>query len=137
MSSISISALSIFEPLIFHIGAVEPADVIGIEHRLHRLDGFQRLANLFEQRSLQHAGVGRRFVGVIFKNVPAAEDQVFHSGQRNEILDLGRPAIGALAEPDGAQLRQGPDRLAEPTLYRLHAGHERGADRAHARNQDP
>ena len=40
----------------------------------------------------------------------------FKPGQRDEILDLGRAAVGALAQADGGELRERADRLAEPRL---------------------
>ena len=95
------------------LGPCNAPHVIGIEDRLHRLDRFQRLANFLEQRRLQHLGVYRGFVGVVVENVPAAEDQVFDLGQRNEIVDLGGAAFRPLSQPDGAELGERSDGCAQ------------------------
>ncbi len=76
----------------------------------------ERLLHLLEQRLLEHPGLQRGFVGVVFENVPAAEDQVVQAGQRNEILDLGAAAIGALPQADGGQLGERSDRLGPAGL---------------------
>ena len=110
MSSISISAWSILEPAGLHVGAVEALDEILVEHRLHRLDGRERFLELLEQRHIQHAGLDRGFVAVVLENVPGADFEVFQLGQRDEILDCGAAAIGALAQADGAQLGERADR---------------------------
>ena len=85
MSSISICALSILVPLGLHVGTVDAADVLGIEHRLHRTDGGKRLLHLLEQVLIENLGVGRGFIGRVFVNIPAAEDQIVQDrpGARN------------------------------------------------------
>ena len=56
------------------------------------------------------------FVGGVFENVPAAEDQIVQAGQRNEILDVRGAAVGALAEADGGQLRERSDGQSKSAL---------------------
>ena len=51
-------------------------------------------------------------VGRVFVNIPAAEDQIVKSGERDEILDHRGAIIGALAQPDGGKLGQRADGLA-------------------------
>ena len=85
---------------------------------------------------VEHARIRRRFVHVVFENVPAGEDQVVESGERDEFLDLGRAAVGALAQAHGAHLGERSDRLGEPFADGFDAGDERGRHRAHARDHD-
>ena len=88
--------------------------VVLVEDGLHRPNRFQRLANFFEQRFLQHLGVYRGLVGVVVENVPTAEDQVFDFGERNEILNLGRAAFRTLTQTDGAELGERSDGWPSP-----------------------
>src|SRR5215813_3399664 len=79
--------------------AVEFLDIIAVEHSLARFDRPQKRLDLVEQLLLEHSGMDGRFVRVFLKDVPAGEDQVFEAGQRDELADLGRPALGALTQP--------------------------------------
>ncbi len=90
----------------FDIWSVQPLHVVLVEHSLHRLNRFQRLANFFEQRRLQNIGIGSGLIGVIVENVPAPEYQVLNLGQWNKVLNARRPAVGTLAQPDRSQLRE-------------------------------
>ncbi len=99
---------------LLHVRAVQVLHVILVEDRLARLDGRQERLHLVEQRMVEHAGIARRRVHVVVEDVPAGEDQVAQVGQRHKVLDLGRAALGALAQADGAHLRQRPDGLAMP-----------------------
>ena len=84
----------------------------------------------------EHGGVGGGFVGGIGEKVPAAEDQIFERGERDEILDRRGAILGALAEANGAQLRDRADRLRAVVANQVHAGHEGGGHGAHADGQD-
>ena len=76
------------------VGTVDAADVFGIEHGLHGLDRRERLLELGQQCGLQHLGVDGGFVGGVFVDIPASENQVVEPGERNEILDPGgRPSV--------------------------------------------
>ena len=86
---------------------------------------------------VEHAGLAGRRVHVVFEDVPAGEDQVIEPGERNEVLDLGRAAVGALAEADGAHLRQRSDGAGDSFAHGFHAGDEGGRDGAHTGNHDP
>ena len=79
----------------------------------------------------------RRFVRRVVENIPAAEDQIVQTGQRNKILDHRAAALGAFPEADGSKLCERTNGLAEAALYRFNPRHERGADRSNAGNQDP
>ncbi len=118
------------------VGTVDAADVFRIEHRLHRLDGRERFFQLREQGRLQHLGIDGGFVGGVFVDVPASEDQIVETGQRHEILDLGRAAIGALSQADGRKLRERADRQSEAALDCFHAGDEGGGNGADTGDQD-
>ena len=54
---------------------------------------------------------------------------------RDEILDRRRAAFGALAQANGAELRQRADRLRRRVAHQVHAGHERGGHGSHAHGE--
>jgi CheY-like chemotaxis protein len=68
--------------------------------------------------------------------VPGAELQAGERGQRDEIGDARRAVVGALAEADGAHLRERPDGLGDPPADHLDPGDEGGGDGAEAGEQD-
>ena len=136
MSSISCSARSIFDvpfftfgPLSFLTYACSNTAGIGLIASSSALS-WSRCSRV------EHAGAHRRLVRVVREDVPAAEHDVVELGERDVVLDRGRVVVGALAEADVPDLRQRADRLAEAAADRLHAGDERGRDRAHAGQQD-
>ena len=118
------------------VRAVEPLDVLAIEHRRQRLDRRQLVLDLIEQLLLEHAGGLGRLVAVVLEDVPAAEDEVVETGERHELADGRRAALGALAEPDGAHLRERPDRLRDALADRHDAGNCRRADGAETDEQN-
>ena len=89
-----------------HVRPVDPLHVLLIEHRFHRLNGFQRLPQFFQQRRLQNAGIHRRLIRVVFENIPAAEYQILKFRQRNKVLNARSPAFCSLAQPHRSQLRE-------------------------------
>src|SRR5208337_2995041 len=117
------------------IGAADVAHVVLVEHRLHRMNFFQRRAHLLQERGIEDRGVARRFVGAVFVNVPSAEFEIFQFGERNEVLDQRRASLGALAQANGGELGQRSDRRAQPALNRLDSGDEGRADSADAGQQ--
>ena len=88
------------------VRAVEPLHVTLIEDRGPRLDGFELGFDLIEKRLLEHARGACRLIGVLFENIPAAENDVVEINERNRVFDLRRAPFGAFAEPDRAHLRQ-------------------------------
>jgi hypothetical protein len=86
----------------FHVWAVQALDIFLVENGLHRPDRGERLFELIEQRGIEHTGLCRRFVGVVFEDIPAADDDVFQASQGHEIADGGAAAFRALAQADGA-----------------------------------
>src|SRR5258708_32484982 len=88
-----------------HVRPVDLLDVVVIEHGLHWLDGAEASLHFIEQIALQHTGVAGRRVHVVFENVPAGEDPIIQPGERNELLDFWRPAVGALSQTNGSHLR--------------------------------
>ncbi len=60
----------------FDVGAVEALDVELVEDRGQRLDGFKIGLELLEKLFVEHLGVSRGFVHVVFEDVPAGEDDV-------------------------------------------------------------
>ena len=83
----------------FDVFASKSFDELGKENGGH---GFDLLELVFDFEQVifgQYFGVGRRFVCVVFEEIPTAEHQVVQACQRNEILDHRRTGIGAFAEP--------------------------------------
>ncbi len=105
-----------------------------IEDGFARLDRAQQRFDLVEQFAIENAGLPSSGVHVVLKNVPAGEDQIVEAGQGDELLDLGRARVGALAETNGCHLRDRTDGLGDSLAYGFDAGHKCGRDRAHARN---
>ena len=113
--------------------ALEPLDVLLVEHRRHRLDGLEEVADRLQVLvPVEHAGLDRGGVPVVRHRVPGAEDQVVERGERHEVADEGRPPLGALAQPDGAHLGERADRPAAAPAHVLHAGDEGRRHRAEA-----
>ncbi len=116
--------------------AVELANVVAIEHRLHRLDRFEIFANLIQKRRLEHTGVACGRVAVFREHVPATAHDVVDVGERHEVRDARCPFVGAFPESDRAHLRQRTDRLGEAAPRGGHTGDERSGDGAESREQD-
>ena len=86
---------------------------------------------------VEDTGVDGGVVGVGLVRVPGAEDDVVEVGERDEVLDQRHVVVGALAEADGAHLRERADGVAFAALGELDAGDERGGDGAEADAEDP
>jgi hypothetical protein len=119
------------------VGGREPGDVAWVEDCRVGPDHFQLLADDVQVLLLQHAGEDRGIVGVVGEGVPSAEDQIFEAGERYEVLDLGHPVLGALAQANRAQLGQGSDGLGEALLDQLGTCDKRGRYCPHPRDQYP
>ena len=85
-----------------------------------------------ERFLVQHLGVRGRLVDVVFKNSQPVKTMSFKIGQRNKILDQWRLVVGALAQADGAHLRQRTDRLGQSAAHGLNAGDHCGGHGAQA-----
>ncbi len=116
---------------LLHVGAVEALHVLAVEHGRHRTNLLELGADLVEQCRLENARRLGGLVGVVFEDVPAAKHHVVERGQRNEVLDERRTALGALAEPHRSHLRQRADRLGQTAADGEDAGDGRRADGAH------
>ena len=57
-------------------------------------------------------------------------------GDGDEVFDERAAVVGALAETDGAHLRERTDGLGEAAADGFDAGDERGGDGSHAGNHD-
>src|SRR6266853_146432 len=86
---------------------------------------------------IQDTCIRRRLVRVVPENVPAAKAEVLQLGKRNEFLDERRARVRALAQPNGAHLRERPHGLRLASADELDAGHKGRADSAQARKQHP
>ncbi len=107
------------------VRAVEALDVVVVEDRRHRLDSLQEVGDRFDVVvAVQHAGLEGGFVGVVGDRVPGAEDELVEPGQRHELVDQRRLALGTFAEANGAHLRQRADRLRGAAPGVLDAGDE-------------
>ena len=73
-------------------------------------------------------------VGVVLKNIPAGEYQVFQSCQRDEVFDHGRAAIRAFTQAYRAHLSQRSNRLGNTFADSFNTCHKSGGHCAHARN---
>jgi hypothetical protein len=91
---------------------------------------------LFQQGHFQHPGLHRRLVGVVFENIPAAEDQIVKPGQGYEILDERTIMIRALAQTNGAILSQGAYRTSQTFFDQLYARNNRRTDGSHTGEED-
>ena len=120
---------------LLHVRPVQLLHVLRVEDGRPRLDALEEVLDRLEVARLEDAGLLRRLVGAVRVDVPAAELELVEAGEGHEVLDQRRAVVRALAEPDGAHLRQAADRLGEPAPHRLHAGDERGRHRAHARQK--
>src|SRR5208337_5161600 len=87
---------------LFYVRPVDLLDVVMIEHRLHRLDSAEPPLHFVEQVALEHAGIAGSGVHIVLENVPSRENEIIEPGERNELLDFGRPAIGTLPQTDGS-----------------------------------
>ena len=118
------------------VRTVETLHVLAVEHGRHRFDGGEFVFHLFEQLLLEHAGVLRRLVAVVFENIPAAKHDVVESGQRHELADQRRAAVGALSEPHGPHLGQRADWFRETLSNGEDAGDGGCADGTKSDEQD-
>ncbi len=119
-----------------HVRAVKPLHVLAVEDGRPRLDGFELGTNLLEQRRVEDTSGLRGFVAVVVEQVPAAEDDVVQAGDGQDVGDAGRASLGALAEANGAHLRERADRLRETLADGENAGDDGGADGAKADEED-
>ena len=111
---------------------VEPFHVRAIERRLHRPDAAEQALHLRQVMGREHAGLAGGFVGGVGEDVPAAEDEVVECLERDELPDQRRAALGALPEPNRADLGQRADWRRQALADEFHPGHKRGADRSQA-----
>ena len=93
----------------------------------------QRLGDGLEvPTGVKDAGTLGRDVRIVGERIPTAEHEIVELRERHELLDQRHVVIGALAEPDGAHLRERPDGLRHPPLGELDPRDERARDGAHA-----
>src|SRR5436190_878933 len=114
------------------VRAVEPLDIMPVEHRGPRPNLLELGPDLLEQRRLDHAGSSCGGVAVVLEDVPRAEDEIVERRERHYLADLRRSAFGALAEPHGSHLRERSDWLRDSLANGERAGNRRGADGAEA-----
>ena len=119
------------------VGPFQALDVGLVEHRRHRLDGLEEVANRVHMLVLvEHAAMQARAVRVVRHRIPGSKHQVVEAGQRDEIVDQRRAILGALAEPDGGHLGERAVRLGDAPTDQLDAGDEGRRHRAEADAQD-
>jgi hypothetical protein len=119
------------------VGGGEPDDVALFEDRRERPHALELVADRVQVLLLQNPRERRGLVAVVGEDVPAAEDQVAHPRERHEVLYLCDAVLGALAQADGPELRQRPDRLGEALFHQLDAGDKRRRHRSHALQEHP
>ena len=113
------------------VASREALDVFTAEDGLPGANLFQVRPQLFQLPGVEHPGANGRLVAGLSVNVPAAEDQVIHRRQGDEVLDQGHPFFGALAQADRSHLGQGPDRRSVPPANGFDSGNEGGGHGAH------
>jgi hypothetical protein len=121
---------------LFDVRSVEALHVLPIEHGRPGADLFELRTDLIEEIRSEHAGSLRRFIRVVFENVPAAEHHVVERCERHEVPDERGTRFGTLPETHGAHLRERSDRLRETPPDGQHAGDRRRAYRPHADEHD-
>src|SRR4029077_11793824 len=90
---------------LLNVRAVKSLYVLAVKGCLHWRNAGKKWLHLLQIFFAQHAGFGRRLIGIVFEYVPPAEDQVFQIAQRDEFLDQWRSPIRALSQADRAELR--------------------------------
>src|SRR5205085_3710323 len=73
---------------------------------------------------------------ILGEDVPRTELEVVQRRERKEVADARGVMIGALAEANGAELGERPDRLGQPFSRQEDAGDHRGGNGAEARKKD-
>src|SRR5262247_2376614 len=71
------------------------------------------------------------FIAVVFKNIPAAKDQIVKPSQRYEILNERTIIVCTLAQTNGAILRQGTYRSSQTFFNQLYTCNNRGTHGSH------
>jgi hypothetical protein len=84
----------------------------------------------------EHFGPARGRVCVVVEQVPAAEHEILHGRQRDQLVDERLAVVGALAEADPTHLRERAMGAAEAAPREHAAGHEGRGHGAHARQQN-
>src|SRR6185503_15206477 len=88
------------------VRSVQALDVVLIEYRRERLDGFEIGLELLKGFFLEDLGVRGALVDVVCKDVPAGEDDVIQIGKWDEVFYEGRFVVSTLTEADGPHLRK-------------------------------
>jgi hypothetical protein len=68
--------------------------------------------------------------------MPDQKSLIVQSGERDEVLDQGSPALGALTEADGAHLGETPERLGDALSGRFDPRDQRGGHGPEPGEQD-
>ena len=118
------------------VRAAKALHVVLIEYRRQRLDGLEIGFELLDSFLFENLGMRGRLVDVVFEDVPAGEDDVIQTGERNEILDQRRLVIGALAQANGAHLGERANRFGETAPHRFHSSDHRGGYGAQSHHHD-
>jgi len=115
------------------VDPLQPLDVALVEDRRHGLDAHEEVRDGLDVGvPVQHARVDGALVRVGRERVPRAEHHVAQLRQGHEVLDGRHPVLGALAQADGAHLRDAADGAAHASAHQLHARDERGGDGSQA-----
>src|SRR5262249_17143836 len=121
---------------LFYIRAVEFANIILVENGLARLNRGKEGLDLLQEIFFKDAGLGGGSVHVVFENIPACEDKIIQTSERNKILYGGRVVISAFTKPDGSHLRQGSDRFRQLFPDCFDASDKGGRNSAHSGDHD-
>src|SRR5437899_2885405 len=82
--------------------------------------------------AFEHAGLSRRFLRGVRKDVPAAEGQVVQFLEGQQFPDQRPAPLGALTQANGGELGDGADGQRPALADQLHPGHKCCANGSHA-----
>src|SRR5439155_21390470 len=100
------------------------------------LDLFDLGPNRVQEVLFENARFCGAFVAMVSVDIPAAKNQIIKGRERNEIMDLLDPALGAFPEPYRSKLGEGSHRLGDLLLDRFNARDARCTAGAKPRKQD-
>jgi hypothetical protein len=112
------------------IRPLQAANVLRIEDGWHRLHGAKEVLHGVQMVAIQHPSVYGALIAIVRDRVPGTEDNILEACERDEVLDLGGPPVGALSESDGIELGRRADGLSQAAAGGFHTRNDRGRYRA-------
>jgi hypothetical protein len=116
----------------FRVRAVQALHVLGVEGGGHRPNGLELGRDWSEVLFLEHARRASRFEHVVLEHVPAAENEVVKTSERNEVADQRHAIVGSLAEANRTELRERAGGRGEALLREKTTRKKSTRDRTHS-----